>query len=70
MKDLYVLYRGVPTYKRALIRRVSWWLCHWRNCKFNAGGGHWNIQLFIAGTSKSNGQVSFRLFNRELELGW
>lgn len=77
MGDLYRIYVGKPTYKRVLLRRVSWWLCHWRNVKFhfrpNFKSHHfwfWNIQLLLIGSSKCNGSIKFRFLNWELEIGW
>jgi len=77
MSDLYRIYVGNPTYKHVLLRRVSWWLSHWRNLRFsfkpNFKSTHfwfWNIQFFAIGTSKHNGSISFRLLNWELEFGW
>jgi len=70
MKDLYILYQGEPTYKRILLRKVTWWKCHWRNMRFYLWPMKLNLQVFIIGVYVYNGQVTFRLFNRELEFGW
>ncbi len=70
MKDIYVIYRGNPSYKRVLIRRISSWQSHWRNAKFYIWGPVWNIQLCIVGFRKCNGSMNFRLTNWELEFGW
>ncbi len=73
MCNLKVLWRGTPTYKRVLLRKISWHHAHYRNCKLfvrQLKHGHFNIQFIIAGIRKCNGEVSIRFLNRELVLGW
>jgi len=69
-EKIYRVYIGNPTYKRILLRKVSWSNCHYKNTKLyfkpNFHGLNywfWNINLIFIGFSKWNGQLSFRLFN-------
>lgn len=69
--------------RRILIRKVSWWSCHFSNYRFwikvpdtrvTRAPWHrywfWNIQLLLIGFSKCNFQIKLRFLNIELELGW
>lgn len=74
MKNLWVIYKSKPSYKRVLLRKVTWWLCHYRNCKWSAAikfpQYFINVQLMPFGISKCNREIRFRLLNFELEIGW
>jgi hypothetical protein len=77
METLLKLYVGKPSYKRILLRRVSWWLNHRRNLYFyfkpnwkSHRNWFWNIQLLLIGARKCNCTLHFRLLNWELEIGW
>jgi hypothetical protein len=74
MKDLYALYSGNPSYKRILLRKVTWWWLHPRNIKVTSPKmfvkGHFNFQFILFGVEKCNGRFTFRLANWTLELGW
>lgn len=76
MKDIYVIYRGMgPRYCRVLVRRVSWFMCHYKNFKIyfkpNFKSKYfwfWNINLLLFATCKCNGNIDFRLLNYRLEF--
>ena len=74
MKDLYVLYSGNPSYKRILLRKVTWWMLHPRNIKISSPKlfirGHFNFQFMFLGIEKHNGEVNFRVLNWKLVIGW
>lgn len=77
MKNLYVLYSGKPSYKRVLIRKTSWLLCHPWNFKFwikpnfkSYRYWFWNINFLLFGLGKCNGEFNFRFLNWQLEIGY
>jgi len=71
MKEIYRIYVGNPSYKRVLLRKVPWSLCHRRNIKFNLtpnfkGYRHWfwNINRSIFGIEKHNTRMYTNLIDR------
>jgi len=74
---IHVLYSGKPSYKRILLREVSWLLSHPRNLKLwvkpnlkSCKYWFWNINVLFFGLTKCNGEFSFRFLNWKLEIGY